>query len=217
MNQKQIIKKTKEFIRKKYEGESSGHDWWHIHRVWKNALIIGKQEKADLYIVQLAALLHDIADFKFHQGDTSIGPRLAKEYLQSINVEEVVISHVSKIIEALSFKGLKFEKPMPTIEGKIVRDADRLDAMGAIGIARCFAYGGHVGAPIHNPETKPRSFNSVEEYVKSRSGQINHFYEKLLHLKDLMQTETGKKLAEQRHNHMLNYLQQFLAEWNGEK
>ncbi len=217
MNQKQIIEKTKEFIRKRCEGDSSGHDWWHIYRVWKNAMLIGKQEKANLYIVQLAALLHDIADFKFHQGDISIGPKLAREYLQTIDVEEIIISPVCEIIKNLSFKGLNFEKPMPTIEGKVVRDADRLDAMGAIGIARCFAYGGYVGTPIHNPETKPSQFNSVEEYVKSRSGQINHFYEKLLHLKDLMQTETGKKLAEQRHKYMLNYLQQFFAEWKGKR
>lgn len=210
--QEKIIEKTKEFVKRKFKNESSGHDWWHIYRVWKNAIIIAEKEGADQFIVQLASLLHDIADFKFHHGETTIGPRIAREFLQSFKLEEKTISQVCEIIENLSFKGAGEEKPMQTLEGKVVRDADRLDAMGAIGIARCFAYGGYKGIPIYNPEIKPKIHKTKEEYIKWQTSQINHFYEKLLLLKNLMQTQTGKNMAEQRHTYMEQYLQQFFAE-----
>ncbi len=212
MNQEEVIEKTKEFVKSKLEGEGSGHDYWHIHKVWANAVNIAKEEKADLFVVELGALLHDIADWKFHALD--VGPRIAREHLKSLGVSNEIIEHVCDIIDAVSFKGAGNEKPMKTIEGKIVRDADRLEALGAIGIARCFAYGGYKGNPIYVPNLKVRNNLKFEEY-KKESSQINHFYEKLLLLKDLMLTETGKKLALGRHEFIENYLKQFFMEWEG--
>jgi len=210
MNQEEIIINTKNFVRMTLEGEGSGHDWWHIYKVWKNAINLNNYEKADSFVVQLGALLHDIADWKFHAVD--VGPRIAREHLVSLGVKEEVIEHVCEIIKTVSFKGVGSEKDMATIEGKIVRDADRLEALGAIGIARCFVYGGHKGNPIYVPSLKPRADLKFEEYKKETS-QINHFYEKLLLLKDLMCTETGKKLAQGRHNFIEVYLKQFFDEW----
>ena len=199
MQQEAIIQRTADYVRDKLEGEGSGHDWWHIYRVWKNSIFIANKEKADLdlYVVQLAALLHDIADFKFHAGDSSVGAKITRDHLTSLVVDKETISHIAEIVENISSKGAGAEKPMRTLEGKVVRDADRLDAIGAIGIARCFAYGGHKGNPIHVPDVKPKFHQTADEYITRKSSQINHFYEKLLLLKDLMLTETGKKLAEE--------------------
>ena len=215
IEQEKIIEKTKNFIRKKFEGESSGHDWWHIYRVWQNSRVIGKEEGANMYVVQLGALLHDIADYKFHGGDFTAGPKAAREYLEKLRVNEKTINNVCYIVENISFKGAGAEKPMKTLEGKIVRDADRLDAMGAIGIARCFAYGGHKGKPIHLPEVKPKLHQTAKEYLARQNSQINHFHEKLLLLKDLMLTQAGKRMAKRRHQYMLQYLEQFNNEWEG--
>jgi len=217
MNEEEIVQKTRNYVRRRLEGEGSGHDWWHIERVWRNALKIGKEENADMYVVQLAALLHDIEDFKLHGGDTTVGENASKEYLRGLGTDENTIDHVAEIVGTLSFKGAGEEKPMTTLEGKVVRDADRLDALGAIGIARCFAYGGHKGTPIHTPGTKPKLHETKEEYIKRQSSQINHFHEKLLLLKDLMLTDAGKRMAQERHNYMEKYLEQFHAEWNGER
>ena len=212
MNEELIIEKTRDFVKANLDGEGSGHDWWHIHKVWKNACNIGSKENADMYVIQLAALLHDIADWKFH-ADTE-GPRVAREHLEKLGVSEEIIEHVCKIINTLSFKGIGSEKIMKTKEGMVVRDADRLEALGAIGIARCFAYGGYKGNPIYVPSVKPRRDLIFEEY-KRETSQINHFYEKLLLLKDLMLTDTGKKLALKRHKFMEDYLRQFFDEWEG--
>ena len=213
----EIIDKTKNYVKNKFEGEGSGHDWWHIYRVWKTAIYIAKEEKADLFIVELAALLHDIADWKFHEGDDSIGPKKARSWLESINVEEKTISQVCNIIQNISFKGAKVNNLMETKEGKIVQDADRLDAIGAIGIGRTFAYGGHKNREMYNPYIKPEMHETPEQYKNSNGPSINHFYEKLLLLKDLMNTETGKKIAESRHQFMEYFLERFFKEWEGKQ
>jgi len=215
MNKDYVLKQTKEYVRKNLEGEGTGHDWWHVYRVWKNAVHIGKKENADLFVVQLAALLHDIADWKFHKGDDSVAPRLAREWLEKINVKKDIISHVCDIIKNVSFKGAGVKSQIKTKEGMVVQDADRLDAMGAIGIARAFAYGGHKGREIHNPNIKPKKHETFEEYRSDIGTTINHFYEKLFLLKDLMNTRTAKKIAEKRHEFMKQYLDRFLKEWEG--
>ena len=217
MNKEKIIAQTAEHIRLKLEGEGSGHDWWHVYRVWKNAIHIGKQEKADLFVIELAALLHDIADWKFHDGNEDIGPRLAREWLETLSVEESIIAHVCRIIRAISFKGAGVKNTMDSPEGLIVQDADRLDAMGAIGIARTFAYGGSKHREMYNPTVNPQLHTSFEQYKNSEGTTINHFYEKLLLLKNLMNTPTAKKIAEGRHKYMQEFLQQFFLEWEGKK
>jgi len=217
MNKEKIIAQTAEHIRLKLEGEGSGHDWWHVYRVWKNAIHIGKQEKADLFVIELAALLHDIADWKFHDGNEDIGPQLAREWLETLSVEESVIAHVCRIIRAISFKGAGVKNTMDSPEGLIVQDADRLDAMGAIGIARTFAYGSSKHREIYNPTVNPQLHASFEQYKNSEGTTINHFYEKLLLLKDLMNTPTARKIAEGRHKYMQEFLQQFFLEWEGKE
>lgn len=212
----EIIQKTAEEVRRRLEGEGSGHDWWHVFRVWQMARRLGEEEGADLLVVELAALLHDIADWKFHNGDDTVGPKVAREIMKAQDVAEDTIAHVCEIIATMSFKGAGIPTEMRTIEGKIVQDADRLDAIGAIGIARTFAYGGNKGRLIHNPESKPILHQSKEEYFKSNGTTINHFYEKLLLLADRMNTKTGKKLAEGRHRFMEEYLERFHSEWNGQ-
>ena len=217
MKKKLIIKKTAEFVKKHLEKEPTGHDWWHTKRVWRLALKIAKKEKGvDLFVVQLAALLHDIADHKFHKGDDTLGPQLAEKWLKKLKVKKEVISHVCEIIKEISFKGAKVKSKMKTKEGMIVQDADRLDAIGAIGIARCFATGAKLNQEIYNPKIKPKLHTSFEEYKKARSTSINHFYEKLLLLKDLMNTKTAKKIAEKRHKFMKQFLDRFFKEWNCE-
>jgi uncharacterized protein len=207
-----IIDKTEKFIRAELENAEGGHDWWHIYRVWNNAKLIARQEQCNLLTVELAALLHDIADSKFHNGDEEVGPRKAGEFLTSINVDEETIIHVQQIIRHISFRS-GFEGPgFQSIELRIVQDADRLDAIGAIGIARTFSYGGFKGREIYNPEIAPNLNMNKTEYKKSDTPSINHFYEKLLLLKDRMNTETGRQLAEQRHTFMETYLQQFFME-----
>jgi uncharacterized protein len=215
MNEAHIIAHTAEHVKELLDGEGTGHDWWHIQRVLKNAVAIGKEEHVDLYVVQLAALLHDIGDWKFHDGDESVGPRLAKEWLESLSVDAATISHVCEIISGLSFKGAGTPTPMRTREGMVVQDADRLDALGAVGIARAFAYGGFKGREIYNPAIVPEHHASFEEYKKSAGPTINHFYEKLLLLRDLMNTPTARRIAEERHAFMEAYVKRFLDEWDG--
>lgn len=217
MSNPALIHKTINFVKQQLENAEGGHDWFHIERVYKNAMKIAETEDCDLIVVQLGALLHDIADSKFHNGDETVGPKVATTFLEGENVEATVIDHVVKIIENISFKGGNFEKTFNSKELEIVQDADRLDALGAIGIARTFNYGGFKNRPLYNPDIEPNLNMSKEEYKKSTAPTINHFYEKLLLLKDRMNTETGKKLAQGRHNYMVNFLAQFYAEWEGEK
>ena len=212
-----IIEKTIAFVKQKLENAEGGHDWFHIERVYKNALLIAKDEKCDEIIVKLGALLHDIADSKFHNGDETVGPKVAREFLESENVEESIIEHVINIIKNISFKGGNFEKEFTSIELEIVQDADRLDAIGAIGISRAFNYGGYKNRQLYNPEILPNLSMSKEEYKNSKSPTLNHFYEKLLLLKDKMNTNTGKKIAQNRHNFMETFLTQFNEECNGNR
>ena len=212
-----IIDKTILFVKEKLQHAEGGHDWFHIERVFKNAVLIAQEEACDVTIVKLGALLHDIADSKFHNGDEEIGPKTARDFLESENVFEEIIEHVIQIIKNISFKGGNFEKTFSSKELEIVQDADRLDALGAIGIARAFNYGGFKNRSLYNPTISPKLNMSKEEYKKSDSPTLNHFYEKLLLLKDKMNTETGKKLAQERHRFMETFLSQFYAEWEGEK
>lgn len=212
-----LIDNTILFVKQKLENAEAGHDWFHMERVYKNALLIAQDEVCDIQIVKLGALLHDIADSKFNDGDELVGPKVAREFLESQNVSEEVIVHVVNIIENISFKGGNFEKKFNSIELEIVQDADRLDAIGAIGIARTFNYGGFKNRQLYNPEIAPKLNMSKEEYKKSEAPTINHFYEKLLLLKDKMNTKTGKQLAQERHKFMELFLSQFYAEWDGEK
>lgn len=212
-----IIAKTILFVKEKLENAEGGHDWFHIERVYKNSLLIAKEEACDVTIVKLGALLHDIADSKFHDGDENIGPKTARTFLKSENISEEIITHVINIIDNISFKGGNFEKKFNSKELQIVQDADRLDALGAIGIARCFNYGGFKNRVLYNPAIAPNLSMSKEEYKNSESPTLNHFYEKLLLLKDKMNTETGEKIALQRHLYMENFLSQFYGEWEGMK
>ncbi|MCX2739226.1 HD domain-containing protein [Pontibacter anaerobius] len=217
MYKEETIGAAAKYVQEMLSGEGSGHDWWHIQRVWTNARYIARQEQADLYVVELAALLHDIGDHKFHNGDETVGPRMAREWLEQHSVEEAVILHVCDIIKSLSFKGAGTSSAMPTLEGRIVQDADRLDAIGAIGIARTFAYGGHKNREMYNPSINPILHDSFEAYKSSTAPTINHFYEKLLLLKDRMHTDTAKSMAQQRHQYMEDFLEQFYAEWEGKR
>jgi uncharacterized protein len=212
-----IIIETKKHVRQELEGEGSGHDWWHIYRVLQNALQIGKAENANLYVVELAALLHDLGDFKFYDGDETVGPRITREWLENQGAVPNVVDQVVQIVKELSYKGAGVNTDMSTLEGKVVQDADRLDAIGAIGIARTFAYGGNKNREMHNPEVKPEMHASFEAYKNSTGPTINHFYEKLLLLKDRMQTNAGKAMANERHQYMENFLEQFFAEWDGDR
>ena len=212
MDHSALVKNTILFVQDTLKNAEGGHDWWHIHRVWINAKLIAQTEQADLLVIELAALLHDIADSKFNNGDEEIGPVTAGNYLKSEGVDESTIHNVQQIIRYMSFKS-GFDKPVFTSkELQIVQDADRLDAIGAIGIARAFSYGGFKGREIYNPEIKPDLNLSKEAYKNSTAPTINHFYEKLLLLKDKMNTETGKQLAAQRHAFMEYYLKQFYFE-----
>jgi len=217
MNDSRLIEKTILFVKKELENAEGGHDWFHIERVYKNALLIAKNEKCDEIVVKLGALLHDIADSKFHDGDETVGPKKARKFLEKENVDQTIIAHVLNIIENISFKGGNFEKRFHSKELDIVQDADRLDAIGAIGIARTFNYGGFKNRILYNPDIVPEMNMSKEEYKKSEAPTLNHFYEKLLLLKDKMNTETGKQIAKERHLFMETFLSQFYAEWEGEK
>lgn len=217
MDQSRIIKRTKAFVKETLKDAEGGHDWFHIERVYKNALLISKEEHADTFVISLGALLHDIADYKFHNGDETIGPKIASDFLETQEVPREIINQVVKIIENISFKGGNGNQHFHSIELDILQDADRLDALGAIGIARTFNYGGFKGRPLYDPSVQPDLNMTKEQYKASNAPTINHFYEKLLLLKERMNTTTGRKIAEQRHQFMEDFLQQFYAEWNGEK
>lgn len=209
------IETTINFVKKELQNAESGHDWWHIERVWKTAKAIAQEENVDLEVVEFAALLHDIADSKFYNGDEEIGPKRAGDFLKSIAVKEVIIVHVQEIIRNMSFKSSLGEIKFTSPEMLVVQDADRLDAIGAIGIARAFTFGGFKNRVLYDPKIEPQLNQSKEAYKNTNAPTINHFYEKLLLLKDKMNTKTGKKLALERHNFMEGYLKQFYGEWNG--
>ncbi|WP_299782074.1 HD domain-containing protein [uncultured Formosa sp.] len=217
MNKDLQIQATINFVKQQLEGAEGGHDWFHIERVYKNSKLIAKTENVDMFVVELGALLHDIADSKFHDGDETVGPKVASAFLKDINVDEDTTTHVINIIENISYKGGNFKATFSSPELNVVQDADRLDAMGAIGIARTFNYGGFKNRAIYNPEISPNLSMTKVEYKTSTAPTINHFYEKLLLLKDKMNTVSGKKIATQRHDYMVGFLDQFYAEWNGEK
>lgn len=212
-----LVDITIAFVKAQLANAEGGHDWFHIERVYNNALLIAKGEDCDILTVQLGALLHDIADSKFHDGDETVGPTLAWRFLSAQGVAEDTIIHVVNIIENISFKGGNFEKKFDSIELSIVQDADRLDALGAIGIARAFNYGGFKNRALYDPAVEPNLHMDKEEYKSTTAPTINHFYEKLLLLKDRMNTATGKKIAEDRHEYMEGFLEQFYAEWKGER
>lgn len=217
MNNQQLIDNTKQFVKDTLKDAEGGHDWFHIERVYKNALLISKGETVNDLVVELAALLHDIADSKFNNGDDTIGPKIAAEFLVKQNVATDVINHVIKIIENISYSSnIDNRSGFNSKELEVVQDADRLDALGAIGIARTFNYGGFKNRALYNPEIKPNLNLTKKAYKASNAPTINHFYEKLLLLKDKMNTKTGRKLAEKRHYYMVNFLKQFYAEWHGE-
>ena len=219
MDKEKIIAATIAFVKKELKNAEGGHDWFHIARVFKNSILISKDEKVDVFVVSLAALLHDIADPKFYNGDETVGPRVAIKFLKEQEVHEQIINHVVHIIKHISYKNSfnTASKKFTSIELEVVQDADRLDAIGAIGIARCFNYGGFKNRALYDPEIIPNLNMTKEQYKKSDAPTINHFYEKLLLLKDKMNTASGKKIAIQRHAFMETYLQQFYNEWDGLK
>ncbi len=215
MNKEQIIQNTIQFVKETLKGAEGGHDFFHIERVYKNALLIAKEENVDMFVVSLGALLHDIADSKFHNGDETVGQKKARVFLESQQVPQDIIIHVEKIIKNISFKGGNFKQNFTSLELDVIQDADRLDAIGAIGIARCFNYGGYKNRELYNPSIPPKLNMTKEEYKKSTAPSINHFYEKLLLLKDKMNTTKGKAIAVKRHAYMEGFLNQFYNEWNG--
>lgn len=212
-----IIAHTIEFVKQELENAEGGHDWFHIQRVWKNSFTIASTEsEADLLIVQLGALLHDIADSKFHNGDETVGPAKTAAFLERFDLPTTTIDHVVNIVKHISFKGGNEAQKFRSLELDIVQDADRLDAIGAIGIARTFNYGGHKGRAIYDPNIQPNLNMSKEEYKASTAPTINHFYEKLLLLKDRMNTPKGRQMAEERHQFMEQFLHQFFKEWEAQ-
>ena len=216
LNTPDLITRTAEFVREKFLHEGSGHDWEHIRRVWQMARALARATpQARPLITELGALLHDVADWKFHNGDEEAGPRAARAWLESQQTEESVIRTVETIIREISFKGLGVPTPMSTPEGQLVQDADRLDAIGAIGVARAFAYGGHRGRPLHDPLVLPVAHASFAAYQQSTAPTLNHFYEKLLHLKERLNTPAARRVAEARHAFLETFLAQFLREWDG--
>lgn len=216
MENQEIINKTVEFVQETLKDAEGWHDRRHIYRVWKTAKHISQTEQVDMLIVELWALLHDIADAKFYDGDDTVGPRKAKEFLESLKINQDIINHVEKIVKNVSFKWWNHQQEFKSDELNVVQDADRLDALGAIGIARTFHYNGHKNREIYNPNVKPNLNMTKDEYYKSEAPAINHFYEKLLLLKDRMNTKTGKEMAEHRHIYMEKYLEEFYKEWEGE-
>ena len=209
------VNSTIDFVKQTLENAEAGHDWFHIERVYKTAININEVEKGNTLVVALAALLHDIADPKFNNGDEELGPSIAEDFLKSIAVKEDIVSHVKLIIQNMSFKNSFDEAGFTSMEMQIVQDADRLDAIGAIGIARAFTYGGFKNRVLYNPAIKPEQHLTKESYKNTSAPTINHFYEKLLLLKDMMNTEAGKAIAIERHNFMLQYLEHFYKEWEG--
>ncbi|MEY8870608.1 HD domain-containing protein [Meridianimaribacter flavus] len=218
MTNQQIIDATKVYVKETLKNAEGGHDWFHTLRVYYNAVLISKKEPVDEFVVALGALLHDIADSKFHNGDETIGPEMARVFLFELNVDSLIIEHVVNIIKHISFKNsLSENAEFTSRELQVVQDADRLDAIGAIGIARCFNYGGFKNRPLFDPSIQPNMNMTKEEYKTSAAPTINHFYEKLLLLKDKMNTKTGQQIASKRHQFMEIYLEQFYAEWDGER
>lgn len=215
MQKDEIIKSAEAYVREELKSAEGGHDWWHIYRVWKTARKIARSEDVDLFVVELAALLHDIADPKFHGGDEEIGPKKAESFLRDSGVDAKTTDHILSIIRNMSFKNSLGRVDFRSKEMDVVQDADRLDAIGAIGIARAFNYGGFKNRPLYNPAIKPNLNMSKEEYKKGDSPTVNHFYEKLLLLKEKMNTGTGKKLADERHRFMEEFLDRFYKEWEG--
>lgn len=215
--QRKIIARTAKYAESVLGREATGHDWLHVKRVWLNSRLLGRGTKADMFVVELAALLHDIADWKFHGGDASVGPRKAAAWLRKLKVPAETIARVTAIMEKASFKGAGVKSAMDTPEGEIVQDADRLDALGAIGIARTFAYGGAKGREIYNPAVKPVRHRTAEAYSKSAGPTINHFHEKLLLLEGLMNTQKARSVARGRHLFMVRFLERFDAEIKGRK
>lgn len=215
MKNRKIIDRLAKSVKQQLEHEGSGHDWWHVFRVWTMAQRLAKKEKVEVFVVELAALLHDVADWKFHNGDEKVGPRVARRMLLAEGVDEETITQVCEIISTMGFKGAKVKTNMASREGMVVQDADRLDAIGAIGIARAFAYGGHKGSMLYSPNQKPVMHKTKEEYFKGDGSSVNHFYEKLLLLKDQMNTQGAKRLASERHRFMKKYLDRFFQEWAG--
>lgn len=213
MDKKEIINSTITFVKETLKGAEGGHDFFHVERVYKNALLIAEKEDVDEFVVALGALLHDIADSKFYDGDETVGPKKARLFLEAKKVDDDVIVHVENIITNISYKGGNFKQKFKSAELDVIQDADRLDAIGAIGIARCFNYGGFKNREIYNPTILPNLSMTKEEYKKSKAPTINHFYEKLLLLKDKMNTNTGKKIAQERHDFMELFLKQFFIEW----
>ena len=217
MNKEQILQHTISFVKETLQHAEGGHDWFHIERVYNNAKLIAKDETVDAFIVSLGALLHDIADSKFHDGDETVGPRVARSFLEKHKVPQDVILHVENIINHISYKSsLSGEQTFSSPELDVIQDADRLDAIGAIGIARCFNYGGFKNRALYDPKIAPNLHMSKAAYKSSSAPTINHFYEKLLLLKDKMNTQTGKRIAQERHLYMEDFLAQFYKEWNGE-
>jgi len=215
MTNQQLIENTIAFAKKELENAEGGHDWFHVERVYKNALLISKTEEVNVLVVSLGALLHDIADSKFYKGDETMGPKKARNFLETQNVSEEIITHIIKIIENISFKGGNKKQVFYSNELAVLQDADRLDAIGAIGIARCFNYGGFKNRKLYDPDIAPDLNMSPAEYKASTAPTINHFYEKLLLLKDKMNTKTGEKIAQNRHDYMEEFLKQFYGEWSG--
>lgn len=215
MNDDEIISSTIRFVKEKLQGAEGGHDWFHIKRVFNNTKLIAKSENVNILIVSLGALLHDIADSKFHDGDETVGPKIAQEFLKNLGVKNEVITHVINIIENISFKGGNETQQFKSNELDVIQDADRLDAIGAIGIARCFNYGGYKNRVLYDPEIEPNLNMNKEQYKSSTAPTINHFYEKLLLLKERMNTTTGAKIAKERHIFMEQFLKQFYNEWEG--
>ncbi|WP_316830264.1 HD domain-containing protein [Pedobacter aquatilis] len=211
----EVIQQTIDFVKKTLENAEAGHDWFHIERVYKTAININETEKADNLVVAFAALLHDIADPKFNNGDEELGPNVAEAFLLSLSIDRDIVAHVKLIIQNMSFKNSFDKKVFTSKELQVVQDADRLDAIGAIGIARAFTYGGFKNRVLYDPEIKPDQHLTKESYKNTTAPTINHFYEKLLLLKDMMNTKSGKKIALKRHNFMLQYLDQFYKEWEG--
>jgi uncharacterized protein len=208
-----LIASTEDFVRQRLPADATGHDWHHVFRVRRSALNIGRTVGADLAVVELAALLHDIADHKFHAGDETAGPRTARQWLQENGAPPAVTDQVCAIIAGLSFKGAAVPPEPLSLEGQVVQDADRLDALGAIGIARAFGYGGHAGRPLYDPDVPPQMHASFAAYKSSAAPTLNHFYEKLLLLKDRMHTEAGRRMAQERHAFLEEFLRRFKEEW----
>ena len=210
-----LVYRVAEHIKARFSGEGSGHDWYHIERVWQLARRLAREEGAVMEIAELGALVHDIADWKFHGGDDAVGPREAERLLREEGAPEALIAPVVDIVATISFKGAGVATPMRTLEGRCVQDADRLDALGAIGIARCFAYGGYAGRSLYDPEQPPVMHASAEAYKAAKGSSLNRFHEKLLLLKDRMNTPAGQRLALERHQFMEGFVAQFLREWEG--